>query len=140
MPFSALLLLLSLPLLSANSPNSLHSSATSILSDLLNGFLSGLQADPLHPSKCMQAFSGLPPSWQEVAETADFAWSSGIIANVFLIPYKLDEFLGLLTAALEKCSVSVFARKLSEIGTVEGGFKAMYQLGMNIDQMAVIHM
>lgn len=135
MHYPLLLLFLSFPLLSAC--NSLHSSATSSLFDLLNGFLSGLQADPLYPSHCVRAFTSVSPNWQEVASTADFAWSSGRLANFFLILYKLDEAIGLLIAALEKCSLTVFAGKLSALGTVEGVFKAMYQLGINIDQMAV---
>lgn len=138
MPFSSLLLVFSIPLLStANPPGSLHSSFTSSLSDLLNGFLSGLQASPLTPSPCIQAFTSIAPNWNEVTDTADYAWSSGKFANFFLILYKFDEFLGLFTAASERCSINIFERKLSALGTTEGVFKAMYQLGINIDVMAV---
>ena len=138
MPFSSLLLFLSFPLLStAIPPGPLHSSLTSSLSDLFNGFLSGLQASPLAPSPCFQAFTSIVPNWNEVTGTAYYAWSSGHFANFFLILYQFDEFLGLFTAALERCSMNIFTRKLSALGTTEGVFKAMYQLGINIDVMAV---
>ena len=128
LPHRTALLLFSLPLLCT---------ATSPLSDLLNGFLSGLQADPLHPSSCVQAFTGITSNWNGVLSTANFAWTSGQLANFFLVLYQFDSFLGLFTTTLAKCSISQFAAKLSALGTVTGVFQAMYVLGTNMNEMAV---
>ena len=105
--------------------------------DFVSGFLYGLQANPTIPSICIQAFNGVAPSWQSVAEAVQYTLDSGVFASVFLILSELDTFLSLLVTTMQKCDVNIFTTKLKSLKTVEGAFKAMYTLGINIDTMSV---
>lgn len=113
-------------------------SISSAVYDFVLGFLFGLQANPANPSICIQSFNGVAPSWQSVVEAVQYTLDSGIFASVFLILGEFDTFLGLLETTMQKCDVSIFTTKLKNLSTVEGAFKAMYTLGINIDSMSVL--
>lgn len=119
------------------SASPVSQSAVSHLSSLLSGFFTGLQANPQLPSSCVSAFTSLSPSWTEVTDAYDYAVTTGQLANMFVILSEFNNFVGLTTNVLERCSMSEFAMKLSDLATVDGVFKAMYQVGINIEDMAV---
>lgn len=107
-------------------------------SDFLLGVLKGLQKETTSSSSCVNSLSAPSTYWPLVVSTTQLLFSSeGSLTYIFDILTFFDQFLGELISKIERCNLSTLQQHWSQFLTVEGVFKAMYVVGIKINDVAV---
>lgn len=106
--------------------------------DFLLGMLKGLQKETTSSSSCVNSLSATSAYWPLVVSTTQLLFSSeGSLTYIFDILTFFDQFLGEFINKVERCNLSTLQQHWSQFLTVEGVFKAMYVVGININSVAV---
>jgi len=107
--------------------------------DFLQGVLEGFEKNPALPSSCVTALTAPSPYWALMVSTLQLLFSSdGNLTNIFDVLTFFDQYLGEFISNIERCNLSTLQQHWDQLLTVEGVFKAMYVVGLNINQVAVI--
>ena len=106
---------------------------------LCYGVFVGFQANPSVPSMCATSFSSGQQYWDLIVLTVTNMLSGdGALPDVFNVLALLDQFLTQTISSVERCNLETLRKHLDDLAKVEGVFKAMYVIGLNIDPIAVI--
>lgn len=107
--------------------------------DFLQGVLKGFEKNPALPSSCITALTAPSSYWALMVSTLQLLFSSkGSLTNIFDVLTFFDQYLGEFISNVERCSLSTLQEHWNQLLTLEGVFKAMYVVGLNINQVAVI--
>lgn len=102
------------------------------------GVLRGLQDDPNSSTACSSSFNTAQPYWDLMVQAAENVFTSGGgLPELFNVITLLDQFLTQLINSLERCNFEILGKRFSDLTTLEGVFKAMYVVGLNIEAVAV---